>query len=258
MSGFPVAVALHGERSGKPLLLVHALGTDGRFWNEPVADLQRDHFCIVPDLRASGRMPNPPLPVTAEEHARDLIAILDALDIGRAIFAGCAIGGMVASLAAARAPERCAGLVMTNPGLRNADAVKDMLRARVDQVRAEGMQALLPGAAERSFQGMPRDGRYQTYVERYAAQDAEAYALSVLGFLDIDISATLPLVRCPVLLMPGGNDVLMPTGSADAISALVPQARVVPLPDVAHFIPFQAPDRFVKELRSFEAGLALQ
>jgi 3-oxoadipate enol-lactonase len=251
----PVAVALHGERSSPPLLLVHALGTDGRFWNEAVAELEHDHFCIVPDLRASGRMPNPPEPVTAESHARDLIAILDALGIETAIFAGCAIGGMVASIAAVMAPERCRGLVMTNPGLRNAEAVKDMLRARVDQVRAEGMGVLLPGAAERSFKGMPDDHRLETYVGRYAAQDAEAYALSVLGFLDIDISTTLPELRCPLLIMPGGNDILMPADSAKAISAIVPQAEVVVLEDVAHFVPFQAPERFVSELRRFEARL---
>lgn len=257
MAGFPVAVALHGERGNLPLLLVHALGTDGRFWNEAVVGLQRDHFCIVPELKASGRMPNPPRPVTAEEHAADLIAVLDALAIERAVFAGCAIGGMVAAIAASIAPERCAGLVMTNPGLRNAETVKGMLRARVDRVREQGMQSLLPAAAEKSFHGMARDERYETYVARYAAQDSEAYALSVLGFLDIDISGVLDRLECPLALFPGGNDVLMPADSAEAIRALVPQATVVPFPDIAHFIPFQAPDRFVGELRRFEQGLGL-
>jgi 3-oxoadipate enol-lactonase len=140
-------------------------------------------------------------------------------------------------------------------GVRNADAVKTMLRARVDQVRAEGMQSLLPGAAERTFQGMARDARFDTYLERYAAQDPEAYALSVLGFLDIDISAALPSLRCPLLLMPGGNDVLMPADSTRIIAAAVPHAEVEPLPDIAHFIPFQAPGRFCEALRRFEAGL---
>lgn len=251
----PLRVETHGQPGAPALLLVHALGTDGRFWDEAVADLARDFHCLVPDLQASGRTPNPAAPVTAQAHAADLIGLLNDLGVDRAIFAGCAIGGMVAAVAAAAAPERCAGLVMTNPGVRNADGVKDMLRARVDQVRAEGMSILLPGAAEKSFHGMPRDARFDRYVERYAAQDPEAYALSVLGFLDIDIRPILPRVTCPVLLIPGGQDVLMPADSAEVICGLVPQAEVVRFDDAAHFIPFQAPERFVAELRRFAAAI---
>ena len=247
-------VETHGQPGAPALLLVHALGTDGRFWDEAVAELARDFHCIVPDLRASGRTPNPAAPVTAQEHAADLVGLLDDLGVERAFFAGCAIGGMVAAVAAAAAPERCAGLVMTNPGVRNADGVKDMLRDRVGQVRAQGMGVLLPGAADKSFHSMPRDARFDTYVERYAAQDPEAYALSVLGFLDIDIRPVLPDVRCPVLLIPGGQDVLMPADSTEVIRSLVPQAGVVRFDDVAHFIPFQAPGRFVAELRRFAAA----
>ncbi|MCR5859929.1 alpha/beta fold hydrolase [Mesorhizobium sp. J428] len=251
MTAQPLRVETRGDRAKPALLLVHALGTDGRFWDEAVAELGRDFFCIVPDLRASGRTPNPDRPVTAQEHALDLVGVLDSLGIQRALFAGCAIGGMVAALTAVAAPARCAGLLMTNPGVRNADAVKDILRARVDQVRAEGMQVLLPAAADRSFYGMPRDARFDRYVDRYVAQDPEAYALSVLGYLDIDIRPELPKLSCPLLLIPGGNDVLMPSDSAEVIRSLVPQAEVVVFEDVAHFIPFQAPERFVAELRRF-------
>lgn len=249
-----LSVETKGDRANPALLLVHALGTDGRFWEEAVADLSRDFFCIVPDLRASGRTPNPPRPVTAAEHAADLVAALDCLGVERAIFAGCAIGGMVAAVAAASS-GRCIGLVMTNPGVRNAEPVKDMLRERVGQVRAEGMQVLLPGAAERTFHGMPRDGRFERYLERYAAQDPEAYALSVLGFLDIDIRDDLAKLSCPLLLIPGGQDMLMPADSAEVIAGLVPQAEVVRFEDVAHFIPFQAPERFAGELRRFARAL---
>jgi 3-oxoadipate enol-lactonase len=255
MTARPLRVETRGNRASPALLLVHALGTDGRFWDEAVAELEREFFCIVPDLRASGRTPNPDRPVTAHEHAADLVGVLDELGVEKALFAGCAIGGMIAALAAVAAPERCVGLVMTNPGVRNADAVKDILRARVDQVRAEGMRVLMPAAADRSFHGMPRDARFDRYVERYVAQDPESYALSVLGFLDIDIRPDLPKLTCPLLLVPGGNDVLMPADGAEIIKGLVPQAEVVVFEDVAHFIPFQAPHRFVGELRRFADGL---
>lgn len=244
-------VEVRGERDKPALLLVHALGTDHRFWEEATAELARDYFCIIPDLQGSGRTPNPPEPMTAEEHAKDLAALLAEMRIGRAVVAGCAIGGMVAALLAAENPALAAGLVMTNPGLGNTEEVKDILRSRAAEVRAGGMEVLLPSAPERAFHGMPHDERYHRYVERYVAQDAEGYALSVLGFLEVDIQPALLKIKCPLLLIPGGNDVLMPRDGAEEIAKSVPQAQIVRFDDVAHFIPYQAPQRFAAELRRF-------
>ena len=77
---------------------------------------------------------------------------------------------MVAATYAARHPDRVRALVMTNPGLANSDAGKEMLRKRVDVLRSEGVGALLPAAAERAFLNLPRDARYDRHVERFAAR----------------------------------------------------------------------------------------
>jgi 3-oxoadipate enol-lactonase len=249
-------VVTRGDRAKPAVLFVHALGTDHRFWNEVVDGLAADYFCITPDLQGAGGTPNPSEPVTAEGHAAGLAGMLADLGIKRAVLAGCAIGGMVAATLAATRPSLAAGLVMTNPAVRNADDVKVILRGRVEEVRRRGMAALMPAAPERAFNGMPRDARYDLYVERYVAQDAEGYALTVLGFLDIDIRPILPKVECPVLLIPGGKDVLMPADGTELVSGLVPQAEVVRFDDVAHFVPFQAPARFVATLRPFLSGKA--
>jgi 3-oxoadipate enol-lactonase len=246
---------LHVETRGDPnapsLVLVHALGTDHRFWEEAVADLSHDFHCVTPDLQAAGRTPIPASPVDAERHAADLAEMIYERDLGRVVLAGCAIGGMVAAICAANNPDICAGLVMTNPGLRNQDEVKVMLRARTDTVREHGMSVLLPGAPEKSFHEMPRDDRFARFVKRYGAQDPEGYASSVLGFLDIDIRPVLPRLKCPLLLIPGGKDILMPPEGAGEIAERVPHAEILPFDDTAHFIPYQAPDRFAAVLRRF-------
>jgi pimeloyl-ACP methyl ester carboxylesterase len=250
-------IVTRGRRENRALLLIHAFGTDHRFWEEAVWDLSRDYFCITPDLQAAGESPLPPEPVVLDQHCADLIEMLDDLGVPRAAFIGCAIGGMIAAALAARHPQRAAAVVMANPGTGNAEAFKGVLRDRVDLVRAKGMTALLPGAADRAFHGMPRDRRYDLYVERFAAQSAEAYALSVLGFLDIDIRPDLPDVECPLLLIPGGNDVIMPADAADTVAALAPRTQTIRLDGVGHFVPFQAPERFVAAVRPFLAEKAV-
>jgi 3-oxoadipate enol-lactonase len=249
-------VVTHGARTKPAVLFVHPLGTDHRFWDAAADALAADYFCITPDLQGAGGTPNPPAPVTAEGHAADLASVLADLGIARAALAGCALGGMVAATLAAMRPPLVAGLVMTNPGLSNAEAVKSILRERVAQVRSRGMQALLPAAPAGAFNGMPRDARFDRYVERYVAQDAEGYALTVLGFLDIDIRPILPRLACPMLLIPGGKDIFMPPDAAELIAVLVPWADIVRFDDVAHLIPYQAPERFVAAVRPFLAAKA--
>jgi len=244
----------HGDRSSPAIVLVHALGTDRRFWDDVVADLKRDFFCITPDLQAAGATPIPATPVTAEQHAADVIALADSLGVKQFAIAGCALGGMVGAVIAAKVPDRVTALVMTNPGLRNLPEVKEMLKQRTVDVVEKGMEFLLPAATEKSFHNQPHDERYDRFVAGYRAVDPKAYSSSVLGFLEIDIEPYLPQIRCPVLLIPGGQDLLMPPEAAATIQQGLSNARVVRFEEAAHFIPYQAPDRLAAEMRGFLAG----
>lgn len=248
-------VATAGDPRRPALLLLHAMGTDGRFWDECVA-LWRDRYhCVVPDLRSAGRSPLADPPAGVADHAADLEALRRELGVARWIVIGCAMGGAVAAAHAAREPGRVTALVMANPGLRNDETVKAMLRERVAQVRRDGMAALLPAAADRTFLNLPRDDRYHRYAERYAAQGAESYARQVLGFLDVDVGAEVAATRCPLLVVPGEHDTLMPADSAARIRELRPDAVVETLRDAAHFGPMQAPVAFVACVDRFLASL---
>ena len=164
---------------------------------------------------------------------------------------------MVAASYAARHSERTRALVLTNPGMRNSDAAKTMLRERVGIVRSSGMVVLLPEAANRAFHQLPHDLRYERYVERYSAQDPEKYALSVLGYLDANVSDIVPRVRCPTLIVAGEHDILMPPGDGPAMKELMPRAEFTLMQGVAHFLPYQAPERFAAMTARFLDGVVL-
>lgn len=243
----------YGDPSRMALLLVHALGTDLRFWEDCVAQWQTQFFCIAPDLRAAGKSPRPATPVTIPQHASDLERLRSQLGAPKVVVIGCAIGGMIAATYAARYPNSTLALIMTNPGVQNSDTAKVMLTKRVEVLRTAGVSALLPDATKKPFLNMPEDDRYLRHVERFGAQDPETFARSVEGFLDADISGELPKIECPVLVVPGEHDIMMPADSAQRIKGLVPHAEVVPMTDVAHFIPFQRPDKFAPAVAEYVA-----
>lgn len=108
-----------GPADGPPVLLMHGFPYDIHAYAE-VAPLLAAQGCrvIVPYLRGFGatRFVSDATPRSGEQAAlgADLLALLDALDIPRAVLAGYDWGGRAACVVAALWPERCAGLVSFN------------------------------------------------------------------------------------------------------------------------------------------------
>jgi pimeloyl-ACP methyl ester carboxylesterase len=105
-----------GPSDGTPVLLLHGFPFDIHSYVEVAPQLSSANLrVIVPYLRGYGptRFIDPDTPRSGQQGAlgADVIALMDALDIPRAILAGYDWGGRAASVAAALWPERCAGLV---------------------------------------------------------------------------------------------------------------------------------------------------
>lgn len=118
-----------GPRSGPTLLLLHGWPYSIESFVE-VAPLLASRGCrvIVPHLRGHGttRFFDAATPRSGQQAAMgaDVIALMDALGVKRAVLAGYDWGGRAACVAAALWPERCTGLVSVNSYL-----IQDIARA---------------------------------------------------------------------------------------------------------------------------------
>jgi pimeloyl-ACP methyl ester carboxylesterase len=108
-----------GPADGPAVMLLHGFPYDIHSYVD-VAPLLADQGCrvIVPYLRGYGptRFRDAATPRSGEQAAigADLMALMDALSIQRAVFAGYDWGGRAACIGAALWPERCIGLVSVN------------------------------------------------------------------------------------------------------------------------------------------------
>lgn len=249
---------VHGQGRGRPsLLLIHPLGADLHFWDACIAAWGPDVPAIACDLRSAGASPRSAEPVMLDRHVQDLEDLRIDLGVDRLVPVGCAIGAMTAARYAATHPKSTAALVMASPTPRTAPAARAMLAARAELVRRDGMAAILPGAVDKAFEQQPRDHRYRAYYQRFAAQDAQAYAASVQGILDADVSADLASLRCPTLVVAAGHDQLLPPALAQEVHGLVAGAGFAQLDDAAHFAPYQQARPFAALVAAFltQAGL---
>ena len=104
-----------GVSGGKPLVLVHGLGSSLLVWDARLCRLltARGMYVVRMDNRDSGlsTVLVPGTAYTLSDMAGDVMAVLDDAGIERAVVCGFSLGGMVAQVAAAEHPDRVAGLV---------------------------------------------------------------------------------------------------------------------------------------------------
>lgn len=151
-----------GPADGPVVILLHGFPYDIRAYDEVAARLaQAGWRCIVPYLRGYGptRFIDAATPRSGEQAAlgADLLALLDALGIGKAVLAGYDWGGRAACVVAALWPERVAGLVSCDPGYNiqniaaaNSPAAPDAERRLWYQYYLHGERGRAGLAANRS------------------------------------------------------------------------------------------------------------
>jgi pimeloyl-ACP methyl ester carboxylesterase len=120
-----------GPADGPVVMLMHGFPYDIHSYVDVAPQLAAQGCrVIVPYLRGYGptRFLDPATPRSGEQAAMgaDLMALMDALHIQRAVFAGYDWGGRAACVGAALWPERCIGLVCVNSYL-----IQDIARAMV-------------------------------------------------------------------------------------------------------------------------------
>lgn len=270
-----------GPRRGPPVMLLHGFPYDLHSYVD-VAPRLAAKGCrvIVPHLRGHGttRFLDPATPRTGQQGAvaQDLLALMDALGIERAVLAGYDWGARTACIVAALEPERCAGLVSVNGYL-----IQDISKAGVPvAAKTEfGLWYQYYFATERGHAGLVANRRdiarviwehnsptwrfdEATFQRAMASLDNPDYADIVIhnyryrlglvpGYpqyesIDRRIAA-LPPIPVPTITLDGDADGVAPAtdGSAQASRFTGPRVHKI-VPGVGHNLPQEAPDAFAE------------
>jgi pimeloyl-ACP methyl ester carboxylesterase len=269
--GVPVHYVDYGGPADGPLLvMVHGLGGSLVNWSA-VAPLLIDTCRVMAlDLVGFGltQAGTHSTSVTANQHV--LQRFLSEVSGSPAILVGNSMGGMITILAASSQPETVTAAVLIDPALpplagsRPAPLItasfgmyavphlgRAMLKAR-RRVRSPDQLAMdILRFCCVDPERVPADVLDQLLVvarERSVFPDIDDHFLvaarSLLGVLARRSSflATIKAIQCPVLLLHGEKDRLVPIGAARAVAAANPSWRFAVAPDVGHVPQLEAPE----------------
>jgi O-succinylbenzoic acid--CoA ligase len=220
--------------------------------------LQPQFRVLAVDRRGSGasRMERP-APVSIERHVADLVAVLDAAGVDRAVLFGHSFGANVTLELAARHPGRVASVVAYEPPYV-AVAGPD-LAARFAPLPAAVAAAFARGgsaaAAEVFLRAVAGDAVWESFTppQRAQAQAEGAGALADSSMEGLDPDG-LARISCPVGIVTGGVSDAFYAALADDLAARIPGVRRVTLPGLDHGAPLRAP-RPLAELVRAQTGV---
>lgn len=249
-------VRVEGPAAAPPLLLLHSLGTDLRVWDPQAEVLARSFRVIRPDLRGHGLTDAPPGPYSIGGMARDVLALLDALGLGRVHVVGLSIGGMIAQALAAQAPGRVMSLLLCDTAM--AIPPPQLWLDRAATVRARGMAAIADAVLARwvtpGFARAPEARGLRAMLLRTAP---EGYAAAAEAIAAADLTQATSALRIPALVLVGERDEATPRISAEALRGAIAGAQLTSIPDAAHIPTLERPDAVTDAILHFlssEAG----
>ena len=227
-----------------PLLLSHGFGASSAMWRPNGAALGADRQVITWDLRGHGRSDSPDDPGQYSHAAcvADMAALLDAAGTERAVVGGLSLGGFLSLTFALEQPERVDAVVLcdTGPGFRS------------DQARQRWNDRAYATAARLERDGLAALGGDSGGLD-YGHRSAHGLALASRGMLaqrDGRVIESLPSVKAPVLVLVGARDeAFLP--AAGYLTAKIPGAAQVVVPDAGHMSNVDQPDQFNQALLAF-------
>jgi 3-oxoadipate enol-lactonase len=241
-----------GAREKPAIVFANSLGSDLRIWDEVAARLAGDFRVVRYDLRGHGLTEAAKPPYSADDLARDLVGLLDALEIRQAIVCGISVGGMIAQAAALNHSERVRALVLCDTGARIGSV--DSWQQRIDNVRSSGVESLVQMTMERWFSVGFRERRaadVRGYSIMLRQTSADGYVGTCAALRDTDFRQATLRIKQPTLVLCGAEDIATPPELGGELAGSIPGAQFSLIHNAAHLPCIEQPEAVAGRMMQF-------
>ncbi|MDX2501018.1 MAG: alpha/beta hydrolase [Deltaproteobacteria bacterium] len=259
------------EGAGQPILCIHGITANCRCWGTLADALTPEYQMIAMDLRGRGQSGKPPTGYALEYHLRDIICLLDDLEIDRVVIMGHSLGAFIGLAFAADYPERIDRLILV-------DAGGDLSKEQFDKVfvgikpALDRLEQIFPSteAYLEKMSAAPYIQPWSAVTETYYRHEIEAVDDGVrtniapahireesANIKKLDCAPYYPRIKCKVLILraPNGllsqDDILLPEDVIDRMLQEISHVQRYDAQGLNHngivFQPHTARDEVIRE-----------
>lgn len=236
-NGVQIYYELHGPAEAEVLVLSNGILMSTASWAYQTPVLSRDYRLLLYDCRGMWQSEHPPGPYSMAQHADDLRALLDGLDIRAAHIGGTSYGAEIGMVFALKYPERTKSLIVTSAVSQVDPVLQGLIGGWIAAAQAKDPELFYQTVYPLTFSG-PWIAANQTLLdqarERYKSIDFEAMLALLVSFSELDITSRLAQISVPALVTVGELDILKPRRYSEIIAQAIPGAELALIPNAGH------------------------
>ena len=252
---------------GPTVVLLHGLLMDSSLWDGPITDLSTDHRCIAPTLPLGAHRHPMSGDLSLPAIARLVEEFLDRLDLHDVTLVGNDTGGALVKLVLAGKPERVARAVLVSceafdnvpPGLTGKVLVLSgklsprLFGAFMQQLRLRAVRRLPIAFGWLTKRGDAATARWirPVLTSQQIRRDTVRMLRAIDGRAVAEATAALPSFHRPALVVWAAEDRVMPPEHGRRLAELLPDARLVEVPDSYTLVPLDQPASLAGAVRDF-------
>ena len=242
---------LTGPSNAPTLVFSNSLGSTLSMWDLQTPTLQKQFRVLRYDTRGHGQSSVTPGPYSIDQLARDVLGLLDELQLERVHFCGLSMGGQTGMWLALNAPLRLTRLILSNTAAKIG--TPEIWNPRIEAVRTGGMKSISAAVMERWFSVEHRaksPDSVSTAKRMLESTDPEGYVANCAAVRDYNALKAVAAIQLPTLVIAGTHDAATTPSDGRYLVDQIRGARYVEL-DAAHLSNIERPERFVSEISSF-------
>ena len=243
------------------VVLLHGVGLDLDMWDAQAEALSEHYRVLRYDMYGHGNSPSLPHQSSLQDYCKQLSDLLEYRGIQTVVPVGFSMGGVIAQRFAADNPGRLGGIVLMSTVYRRTQAELAGVRERLKVTEQNGIGDVIDLAVTRwlpeQFQAQHPEA--VTWLRGKMAQnDRRGYtdAYRVFVQADADVGDALTQVRCPALVITGGDDVGSTPTIAERMAADLDDAKLVVLDGLRHMVTMQDSERVTGLLADFLSSVS--
>lgn len=241
-----LSISFEDIGAGRPVVLGHSFLCSGKMWREQVPALAENYRVLNLDFRGHGKSSEVTRPFSLYDAVSDVVAVLDRVGIGQAVWCGLSLGGMVALRAALTCPERVEGLILMDT---DAGAEHPYRKLRNNAMglgsRFFELGPFLPPIARLMFGATTRrqnPALVREWKGEFSRVRLPSILLSLKALMKRDsVLESLPQIGVPSLVLVGEEDRSLPPALSRRIHDALPNSEFVQIPGAGHLSALERP-----------------
>lgn len=235
VNGATIAYRVQGH--GPAMMLVHGFPLSGELFAKNRAALSRRYTVVTPDLRGFGSSTTLDTKGGVQLYAKDMLAVMDHLNIKKAIVGGMSMGGPVVLEMYREAPQRFKGLILIDSTTSPAnDVEKAQWPGFGKQAEDKGVASMIPILMPQMLTTETRAGQPNvvSFIGKIVKKGSVKAAVGGGSTLAMRPDSRNTKISVPVLILAGKEDPIYPLEMQQKMHQDIKGSHLAVIPGAAH------------------------